>query len=166
MHEQKIRKFGTDNIPNAKQTKVLTHVTHVNGGEPAVYMKYMSQNFGLFRVSNLSVPNFRNLLMYPGSMSRMPIEQPRFRATGAEATEEEREWAGLGARPPYLHHVSCAPLLLLRRGRPGHGPIPAHSAAPADRRGICGIGAKREGGREEERGGEGARPVMLDRWAT
>ena len=48
----------------------MTHVTHVNGWEPAVYMSCMSQNFRLFLVSNLSVLNFRIfLLMYPGSPS-------------------------------------------------------------------------------------------------
>ena len=33
-----------------KQTEILTHVTHVNGWAPAVYMSYMSQNFRLFLV--------------------------------------------------------------------------------------------------------------------
>ena len=54
-----------------KQTKILTHATHVNGWFPAVYMSYMSQNFRLFHVSNLSVRNFRIfLLMYPGSLTK------------------------------------------------------------------------------------------------
>ena len=54
-----------------KQTEILTHATHVNGWEPAVYMSRMSQNFHLFHVSNLSVRNFRIfLLMYPGSAAR------------------------------------------------------------------------------------------------
>ena len=53
-----------------KQTEILTHATHVNGWEPAVYMSCMSQNFRLFHVSNLSVRNFRIfLLMYPGSLT-------------------------------------------------------------------------------------------------
>ena len=52
-----------------KQTEILTHATHVNGWEPAVYMSCMSQNFRLFHVSNLSVRNFRIfLLMYTGSV--------------------------------------------------------------------------------------------------
>ena len=52
-----------------KQTEVLTHVTHVNGWFPAVYMSCMSQNFRLFHASNLSVQNFQVfLLMYPGSV--------------------------------------------------------------------------------------------------
>ena len=47
--------------------ETLTHVTHVNGWFPAVYMSYMSQNFRLFHVSNLPFLNFRIfLLMYPG----------------------------------------------------------------------------------------------------
>ena len=54
-----------------KQTEILTHATHVNGWEPAVYMSCMSQNFRLFHISNLSVRNFRIfLLMYPGSLAR------------------------------------------------------------------------------------------------
>ena len=36
----------------------MTHVTHINGWFPAVYMSNMSQNFRLFLVSNLSVLNF------------------------------------------------------------------------------------------------------------
>ena len=49
--------------------EILTRVTHVNGWFPDVYMSYMSQNFHLFIVSNLSVLNFRNfLLMYPVSV--------------------------------------------------------------------------------------------------
>ena len=59
-----------------KQTEILTHATHVNGWEPAVYMSCMSQNFRLFHVSNLSVRNFRIfLLMYTGS--RRPRPSPR-----------------------------------------------------------------------------------------
>ena len=58
-----------------KQTEISTHVTHVNGWEPAVYMSCMSQNFRLFHVSNLSVRNFRIfLLMYPGPVSAASIE--------------------------------------------------------------------------------------------
>ena len=53
-----------------KQTKIWTHITQVNGWFPSVYVSYMSQNFLLFYVSNLSVRNFRIfLLMYPGSLS-------------------------------------------------------------------------------------------------
>ena len=49
-----------------KQTVVLTHVTHVNGWFPAIYMSYMSSNFRFFLVSNKTVLNFRIfLLMYP-----------------------------------------------------------------------------------------------------
>ena len=39
--------------------EVLTHVTYVNGWEPAVFVTYMSQNFYLFRLSNLTVLNIR-----------------------------------------------------------------------------------------------------------
>ena len=42
-----------------KQADVLTHVTHVNGWFPAVYMSYMLQNYHWFHVSNLSVLNFQ-----------------------------------------------------------------------------------------------------------
>ena len=56
-----------------KQTKILTHATHVNGWFPDVYMSCMSQNFRLFHVSNLSVRNFRIfLLMYTVSLCRYP----------------------------------------------------------------------------------------------
>ena len=40
--------------------EVLTHVSHVNGWEPAVYMRYMCQNFHLFHVSNSSLLIFSN----------------------------------------------------------------------------------------------------------
>ena len=54
-----------------KQMEVLTHVSHVNGWEPAVYMRYTCQYFHLFHVSNLPVLNFWTfLLMYPGSPPR------------------------------------------------------------------------------------------------
>ena len=49
---------------------MLTHLAHVNGWEPAVYMTYMTQNFCVLHVSNLSARNFRFfLLMYPGSVT-------------------------------------------------------------------------------------------------
>ena len=63
---RKIIKF--ERINSLREIEVLTHVTHVNGWFPAVYVSCMSQNFRLFHVSNLSVRNFRIfLLMYPGS---------------------------------------------------------------------------------------------------
>ena len=46
-----------------KSTEGLTYVTHVNGWKPAVYMSYMSENFSLFHPSNISVLNFRNILL-------------------------------------------------------------------------------------------------------
>ena len=48
----------------------MTRIAHVNGWEPAVYMRYTSQIFHLFPASNLSVPSFRIfLLVYPGSVA-------------------------------------------------------------------------------------------------
>ena len=48
--------------------EILTHATHVNDWEPAVYMSCTSQNFRLLHTSKSSVRNFRFfLLMYPGS---------------------------------------------------------------------------------------------------
>ena len=44
-----------------QQTKVLTHVTHLNGwNQLYVYKSYMSQNFRLLHVSNVFVLNFRS----------------------------------------------------------------------------------------------------------
>ena len=83
-----------------KQTEILTHATHVNGWEPAVYMSCMSQNFRLFHVSNLSVRNFRIfLLMYTGSLaSRMPTGPERrtgdARPSIAQFTDIKRVIAG------------------------------------------------------------------------
>ena len=45
------------------RTEVLTHVNQVNGWEPAVYMSNMLQNFCLFHESNLSLLNFRIVLL-------------------------------------------------------------------------------------------------------
>ena len=57
-----------------KQTKVLTRVDHVNDWKPAVYMGYTSQNFRLFHVSNLSILNFRIvLLMCPGPLGASDV---------------------------------------------------------------------------------------------
>ena len=51
---RQIGKFRTDKFDTyVKQTEILTHATHVNGRERAVYMSCMSQNFRLFHVSNL-----------------------------------------------------------------------------------------------------------------
>ena len=53
-----------------KQMEALTHVTHVNGWEPAVYIGNMSQNFRVFHEYNLSVLSFRIcLLICPGSVA-------------------------------------------------------------------------------------------------
>ena len=68
-----------------KQTEILTHATHVNGWFPAVYLSCMSQNFRLFHVSNLSVRNFRILLlMYPGSVTRLSRHTRLFGRDGAK----------------------------------------------------------------------------------
>ena len=70
-----------------KQTEILTHATHVNGWEPAVYMSCMSQNFRLFHVSNLSVRNFRIfLLMYPGTL----FDEVAIRAVTSLPTKHHR----------------------------------------------------------------------------
>ena len=44
-----------------KQADIFTHVAHVNRWELADYMNYMSDNFRLFYVSNLSVSKPPNL---------------------------------------------------------------------------------------------------------
>ena len=64
---RKIRKFRTNKFDTWK-TEILTHATHVNGCEPAVYMSCMSQNFRLFHVSNLSVWNFRFFTRISGGL--------------------------------------------------------------------------------------------------
>ena len=69
IHEQKNSKVSNRQIRYAKQTEILTHATRVNGWEPAVYMSYMSQNFPLFRVSNLSVRNFRIISAHVSGVS-------------------------------------------------------------------------------------------------
>ena len=85
-----------------KQTEILTHATHVNGWEPAVYMSCMSQNFRFFHVSNLSVRNFRIfLLMYPGSVSRASSW-----AAGSGRWDGSQRWSpgGWWRRPaPHKH---------------------------------------------------------------
>ena len=73
-----------------KQTEILTHAAHVNGWEPAVYMSCVSQNFRLFHVSNLSIRNFRVvLLMYPGSVSG---ERRRRRGGGDAPSSARHTW--------------------------------------------------------------------------
>ena len=81
-----------------KQTEILTHVTHANGWEPAVYMSYMSQNFRLFLLSNLSDLNFLIvLLMYPGSLSCKP--SCRDWPAGLDSSVS-RPLVSVGRRPP------------------------------------------------------------------
>ena len=75
---RKIIKFRTDKFDARNKREFLTHGTHVNGWEPAVYLSFMSQNFRLPLVSNLSVLNLRIfLLMYPGSLCPSGGTAPR-----------------------------------------------------------------------------------------
>ena len=73
-------------------------------GSPAVYMSYMSQNFCLIRVSNLSVLNFRIfLLMYPeSSETRRVAATNKVPGTGDWLTVGRK---GLGGR----HWKLCCP---------------------------------------------------------
>ena len=67
---RKIQKFRTDKFGSEIIYGSLDSCNHVNGWKPAVYMSYISQNFLLFDVSNLSALNFLFfLLMYLGSVS-------------------------------------------------------------------------------------------------
>ena len=45
-------------------TEILTHATHVNGWEPAVYISCMSLKFRFLFVSNLYVRNFRYIFAH------------------------------------------------------------------------------------------------------
>ena len=69
---RKIGKFRTDKFDTyVKQAEIKSHVTHVYGWEPAVYMRYTSKNVRLFHVSNFSVRNLPIFqLMYPGCQTR------------------------------------------------------------------------------------------------
>ena len=101
---RKIRKFRTDKFDTLKQTEILTHATHVNGWEPAVYMSCMSQNFRLFHVSNLSVRNFRIfLLMYTGSLTtpfhRLRAERRAWRVSAGGWPGGTGPETSTGARP-------------------------------------------------------------------
>ena len=50
----------------------MTHVTYLNAWFRAVYMRYTSKNFCLFRVLTLFVLNLQILLiMYPGSVTEL-----------------------------------------------------------------------------------------------
>ena len=108
-----------------KQTEILTHATHVSGWEPAVYMSCMSQNFRLFHVSNLSVRNFRIvLLMYTGSLHGAAW-------TGAPPVWVSWDYPGAAGHTgspaddtaaPHLHPPP--PLLLLHT--PRHTPLHRH----------------------------------------
>ena len=104
-----------------KQTKVLTHATHVNGRFPAVYMSYTSQNFRLFHVSNLFVLNFRIfLLMYPGSATDFwtplrpcNVRRPRRRRRRREANTR----AVHGTWPPVFSRSEKSSRALWKSGQ-------------------------------------------------
>ena len=97
-----------------KQTKILTHATHVNGWFPAVYMSCMSQNFRLFHLSNLSVRNFRIfLLMYPGSLTATRTSEVGRAARCLPRTAEHGQDyrvnnTGGGGRPGAVRHRPLA----------------------------------------------------------
>ena len=72
-----------------QQTEILTQATHVNGWKPAVYMSYLSQNFRLLLVSNLSVRNFQFfLLMYPGSLTASAVADGRTSRPQSETAQD------------------------------------------------------------------------------
>ena len=94
-----------------KQTEILTHATHVNGWEPAVYMRCMSQNFRFFHVSNSSVRNFRIFLfMYPGSLASLGGTAERARGCFLPVLSVRGVviWIDTWLRPPRLslHRLS------------------------------------------------------------
>ena len=115
-----------------KQTEILTHATHVNGWEPAVYMSCMSQNFRLFHVSNLSVRNFRIfLLMYTGSLTAacasiraaMVADRDVNYVTSSTcqlpvASRAEQASGCTFSALPHLHPRGVDDLCLLRHGLP------------------------------------------------
>ena len=80
-----------------KETEVLARLTHVNGWGACVYnMSYMSQNFRLFQVSNLSVLNFRSfLLMQPESIIGRLLSTPAV-ATLCQTVKGKGEELGNG----------------------------------------------------------------------
>ena len=92
---RKIRKFRKDKFDTRNKRKFWL------GWEPAVYMSYMSQNFRLFLVSNLSVQNFRIfLLMYSGSLSLSAGLITGQWSAPRDARERPAVGAGRGHGPP------------------------------------------------------------------
>ena len=107
-----------------KQTEVLTHVTYVNDWEPAVYMSYLSRNFRLFLVSNLSVLNFDFfLLMYPWSETEFRF-LPDVRRAGTGRTEEGMWRETLAKRYLYTHTLFISVCVTCWTG--SHGQINLH----------------------------------------
>ena len=111
-----------------KQTEILTHATHVNGWEPAVYMSCMSQNFRLFHVSNLSVRNFRIfLLMYPGSVFAQ--YQSAFRRSSDRPSWATCLWAQASPHPHPL--TQAGPATRIPTQQLGH--VHAHGSMESPR---------------------------------
>ena len=97
-----------------KQTEILTHATHVNDWEPAVYMSSMSQNFCLFHVSNLSVRNFRIfLLMYTGPTSGVGAVpgRPRDVRPSSDSMVRRAPYITADSSRPDTRRTRCGPSL-------------------------------------------------------
>ena len=125
-----------------KQTEILTHATHVNGWEPAVYMSCMSQNFRLFHVSNLSVRNFRIfLLMYPGPVTDGAGGTPRCRH-GDNGTHRHRQRLPLTLPTPASPRLAPSCVIVALYGEetqddPGFAQCPGIRSSPVPRACAC-----------------------------
>ena len=80
-----------------KQTEILTHATHVNGWEPAVYMSYMSQNLCLFLVSNLSILNFS---IFSAHVSGVTVGGVALLVMGTAREHRNGKWCQLATLQP------------------------------------------------------------------
>ena len=69
LHERIKTKYIDGSIRQAKQMKVLTRVTNVNGRDSVVYLSYTNQSLHLFRLSNRTFA-FRLVGMYISTRSR------------------------------------------------------------------------------------------------
>ena len=115
MREKKIE-FRTDKFINVKQTEVLINATHLNGLASTI------QNFRMFHVSNLPVPNFRicpltcrdRLLTLSGRYGRQQVcarratrqrVLARLRGVGDEGAAHQGEGAEEAARLLQLRQV-------------------------------------------------------------